>query len=357
MSVDCSGRIGANAAGARVTFFSDGADYLRDGSLILGTSRDNLSWSIYKDSGSAPSGMNPFGLLLPLGDITIDSTSSTKYSFATGKGTNADSTLEFTVTYYAPKGTAYYYIARFGIYKGMNDPTGTISNLTLAFAADWDIPAANTPANYGDYNPIKQIVYTRGGYSDPYGKRMGAIAILRDDDVGIPGGMNLASNIYVDPLGTFQVDSLWNRMELVNGYDTLGTIEDRVDVAVVGRDLVIDGSANDTFYFSVIIAGLNNSSVAGLEGTVAGAFYFACSWISPQCDACTCGLCGDADNNHLLTISDAVFLIHYIFGSGPEPPELCQGDSDGNVLINISDAVYLISYIFAGGGGPPICHH
>jgi hypothetical protein len=65
-------------------------------------------------------------------------------------------------------------------------------------------------------------------------------------------------------------------------------------------------------------------------------------------------ICGDADANGVVNISDAVYLISYIFGGGPSPlPIDLSGDSDCNDIVNISDAVYLIAYIF--GGGPVPC--
>ncbi len=63
-------------------------------------------------------------------------------------------------------------------------------------------------------------------------------------------------------------------------------------------------------------------------------------------------ICGDADGNKIVNISDAVFLISYIFGGGSAPDPLIAGDADCNAIVNISDAVYLIAYIF-GGGDPP----
>lgn len=63
-------------------------------------------------------------------------------------------------------------------------------------------------------------------------------------------------------------------------------------------------------------------------------------------------LCGDADGSDLITISDAVYLINYIFSAGPAPSPLLSGDADCNGLITISDAVYLINYIFSGGPAP-----
>ncbi len=61
---------------------------------------------------------------------------------------------------------------------------------------------------------------------------------------------------------------------------------------------------------------------------------------------------GDADGTGAISISDAVFLISYIFAGGSAPVPLASGDADCSGAVNISDAVYLIQYIFAGGPAP-----
>lgn len=63
-------------------------------------------------------------------------------------------------------------------------------------------------------------------------------------------------------------------------------------------------------------------------------------------------VCGDADGTSVVTISDAVFLINYIFAGGVAPDPLMSGDADCSEAITISDAVYLINYIFSGGAAP-----
>ncbi len=75
--------------------------------------------------------------------------------------------------------------------------------------------------------------------------------------------------------------------------------------------------------------------------------------IGDDCDSSSC-VCipGDADGNGIITISDAVFVINYIFGGGPTP---CNGDANCDCIITISDAVYLINYIFGGGPAPCDC--
>ncbi len=65
-----------------------------------------------------------------------------------------------------------------------------------------------------------------------------------------------------------------------------------------------------------------------------------------------CPPCGDADNNDVVTISDVVYLISYVFTGGPPPTFPGFADADCNGIVNISDAVYLIQYIFAGGNIP-----
>ena len=65
-------------------------------------------------------------------------------------------------------------------------------------------------------------------------------------------------------------------------------------------------------------------------------------------------VCGDANGDGTIDISDAVSLIAYIFLGGPAPNPLAAGDANCDGTVDISDAVYLISYIFSGGRLP--CH-
>lgn len=66
---------------------------------------------------------------------------------------------------------------------------------------------------------------------------------------------------------------------------------------------------------------------------------------------------GDANGDGSINISDAVFLIAYIFASGEAPNPMAAGDANGDGTVNISDAVFLIAYIFAHGAAPsPGCN-
>jgi hypothetical protein len=64
---------------------------------------------------------------------------------------------------------------------------------------------------------------------------------------------------------------------------------------------------------------------------------------------------GDVNGSGNVNISDAVFLIAYIFSGGSPPVPLARGDVNCSGGVNISDAVFLISFIFSGGDAPRYC--
>jgi len=61
---------------------------------------------------------------------------------------------------------------------------------------------------------------------------------------------------------------------------------------------------------------------------------------------------GDADGSGLVDVDDVVFIIEYIFASGPAPEPIAAGDANCSGAIDIDDVVYLIAYIFSEGPEP-----
>jgi len=66
----------------------------------------------------------------------------------------------------------------------------------------------------------------------------------------------------------------------------------------------------------------------------------------------TTGLFGDANSDLKVNISDAVYLIQYIFLSGSSPLHPNVADVNADCMINLSDVVYLVNFVFAGGPYP-----
>jgi C1A family cysteine protease len=69
-------------------------------------------------------------------------------------------------------------------------------------------------------------------------------------------------------------------------------------------------------------------------------------------DACEC-VCGDANNDNMVNIGDAVYLIRYIFRKGCPPTPLREGDANCSFDVDVGDAVYLVNHVFKDG--PPPC--
>jgi len=67
-----------------------------------------------------------------------------------------------------------------------------------------------------------------------------------------------------------------------------------------------------------------------------------------------CSPCGDANNTGSVNISDAVYLISYIFGGGAQPI-YCLANANGDCIMSIADAVRIINFVFHGGPAPSGC--
>lgn len=130
-----------------------------------------------------------------------------------------------------------------------------------------------------------------------------------------------------------------------NNIDTLAPLQFTDD------GLHSDGAANDGDY-GLVISNLQDGIISlrsTIEGNASGG---PVKRILSQSAYIQSFSCGDADVNGIISISDAVFLINYIFSGGLAPNPIQAGDADCNSIVTISDAVYLINYIFGGGAAP-----
>lgn len=116
-----------------------------------------------------------------------------------------------------------------------------------------------------------------------------------------------------------------------------------------GQDLVAVGPTRDMIARAGLFPFPQSGSAGALRGSsnVTSASVVVGMRLLQVASSC---LCGDANGDGLVSVSDVVYLIAYIFSGGPAP--VCDSDVDGSGGVSISDAVYLISYIFAGGPIP-----
>jgi hypothetical protein len=63
-------------------------------------------------------------------------------------------------------------------------------------------------------------------------------------------------------------------------------------------------------------------------------------------------ICGDANSDGTANVSDAVYIINYVFIGGNPPSPPASGDVNCDSTVNVSDAVWVINYVFVGGNKP-----
>ena len=63
-------------------------------------------------------------------------------------------------------------------------------------------------------------------------------------------------------------------------------------------------------------------------------------------------LCGDVNADAIVNVGDVVYMINYLFKSGPAPKPIQSGDVNSDSVVNVGDVVYLINYLFRSGPSP-----
>jgi len=63
---------------------------------------------------------------------------------------------------------------------------------------------------------------------------------------------------------------------------------------------------------------------------------------------------GDANGDGAIGAGDIVYLLGYLYRSGPAPAPMEAGDANCDGVVGAGDIVYLISYLYRGGP-PPAC--
>jgi hypothetical protein len=61
---------------------------------------------------------------------------------------------------------------------------------------------------------------------------------------------------------------------------------------------------------------------------------------------------GDVTGDGVINLGDMVYLITYVYKSGPAPNPLLAGDATCDGEVNLGDVVYLITYLYRGGPAP-----
>ncbi|MGB7060916.1 MAG: agmatine deiminase family protein [Candidatus Zixiibacteriota bacterium] len=63
-------------------------------------------------------------------------------------------------------------------------------------------------------------------------------------------------------------------------------------------------------------------------------------------------ICGDANRDEVVNVGDVVYLVSYLYKSGPEPLPAESGDCNRDENVDLGDVVYLINYLYKNGSPP-----
>ena len=194
--------------------------------------------------------------------------------------------------------------------------------------ADWDIPFDHYN-NYADYDPSLNLICQEG--SD---NRFTGIAYLSDDSLF--GAKAVRNDLHVWPTSNFETGDLYQFIASP-GYYIEGSSYDLTSILTAKK---IDLSPSDSINFDFALVS-TRTSIDSLKASVQKARILAGMYIP-----------GDPDGDRDVDVSDVIYLINYLFKSGPLPSPLLSGDADCNGDINVSDVIYLINFLFKGGPAP-----
>jgi len=205
-----------------------------------------------------------------------------------------------------------------------------------------------------------------------------AIKVDESGNVYVTGQSSNGTNydyatVKYDPNG----NELWAQR-----YDGTGSMDDMardLDVDESGNVYVTGGSANGTNSdYATVMYGPNGSQLCvktydgpgnaddiatAIEVDHAGSFYVTglSHGIGTDLDYATIKyieakfLRGDINADGVIDVGDVVYLINYLYRSGPAPSPLPLADVNSDGVVDIGDVVYLINYLFRGGPPPIYC--
>lgn len=255
-------------------------------------------------------------------DIAVDDSGNvyvTGYSF--GDGTSKDF---LTIKYLSSGDSAW--VRRYNLPGDYDEEAHAIvvDDSGNVYVTGWSL----SDGSYRDYLTIKyypdgDTAWVRRYFgSGDFGDEAHAIAIDDSGNVYVTGESNFNgtedyATIKYDPSGT----ELW--VKRYNG--PANQWDEAYDIALYGCE-------------NVYVTGYSWDDLTNDD-------YFTIKYVQ--------FLRGDVNNDEEVTISDVVYLISYLFRSGPDPlPAPVVGDANCDDKVDIIDAVYLVNYLFKSGPAP-----
>jgi Dockerin type I domain len=360
--------------------------YLTDGTVVVayptaGGTDTSAFYTFSEDYYTSEHGLRPVKGPIPTKKKTCPTQNFSLYY--SGRFTTADTNITMEKTWYAPilSGTGSEDSSWFiQCLKVLNTSGASISGLAVGEFTDWDIPSDSGSDNKGGINPLKKLVYLQGGEFDDTNnipalgyhdcqddnRRFGGTRYLRGFKNAValpadPAGAHVkefSSEIGND--GLINHDSLVLRMQST-GYVSTDSVTDNVILMNFRKSETL--GITDTLRFYTAWLSVRDGDTASLftMSDRAASWFMAKNIASLRDTVCTvnCGCCvrrGDVNHGGSVSVSDATYLVKYLFVPGaPAPPCREEADVNGDGKVNVADLTYLVRFQFAGGPPPPPC--
>jgi hypothetical protein len=336
--------------------------YLYDGSPIVArvVGSDTLRFMMYSKVYTDDDAMRPAGPI-------VTSTADIDYTSATAEFTTADTSIGFTVTYYAPTAAAQ---CDFVIQKlEFTNLTGaTMSDVYVGEFLDWDVPSDSGSNNGSGFDIGRNMIYQFGGEYDQDDSTEALCSQESDQRYAAIATVDPLLNAQTIDNGTYvyTTTSPWGNdapMPAGPTYELMKATSYSTWSSTAPESLYTDLSTLITFGVYDLDPGATECVIKVLATTKDGLTDLnaiiddAFNWITVQgieCATSCCVLPGNANGDASVNVGDAVYIINYVFKGGPAPPCLPQANANGDAAVNVGDAVYIINYVFKGGPAP-IC--
>ncbi|MGB2697503.1 MAG: hypothetical protein WBD28_06540, partial [Candidatus Zixiibacteriota bacterium] len=234
-------------------------------------------------------------------------------------------------------------------------PPSTIPETYLGMALDIDCPSDSDSWNYPFTDSTKRSAYLQGyggganqNYAMGIAQRDPCYEFATDSFACWPNPNTLTSldqpyamhilrnDAFVYPQDGFLDDSLYKYMT-DPGYSIYG-LGDPADYNIVTTSRVIPAHfypSTDTHTVAYVLVASESgpAAVPGFADMV---------------------ICGNADRDDDVTITDVVWLVGWVFARGRPEPWMYMSDVNGSGVVDVTDLVYYINYLFKSGP-PPRC--
>jgi len=370
-----TGELGGNSPGLSLDFMDDcdsfnvntNADiYLYSGSPVVSwvNGSDTMQFCAYGNDFTAADGFRPRG------PWTIDEFTYPEYTYAAHEFMTADSSIGFTVKYFAPSDAdkCDFIIQHLYIY---NLTDTDIDGVRFGEFLDWDVPSDSGADNGSGFDVTRKLIYQ---YGAEYGQDDSTEAFCpQESDDRFAGiaitTLDMPKNaMTIDNSHLFFPDKPYgnDRPRLANVYELMGDDGYSTWSSSAPESLYTDLSTLVTFGEYAIRVGdticatsvlaTEKDGLSNFENSIDDALQFIAD------EDLECGgpnscldLPGDASNDGHVTIGDVVFLIHMFCYGGSAPDCPLEGDVNGDCQVDAQDVIYIVEYVFKGGPPPIAC--